>query len=147
MPGDVPGNRALAGSNVRGIAELRVRGFRSIVDLTYVPGRLSALVGEARAGKSNLLAAANVLLDPSATLSAADHSTLGENLIVIEAALQTGVRLRLEASGSGVSRTGAPLPVLFLPASERATSLVAAGTRARRSSRVARRASRYPSRR
>ena len=113
------------GPDFRGITKLRVRGFRSIVDLTYVPGRLCALVGEARAGKSNLLAAANVLLDSSATLSTADQGTLAEDPIVIEAALETGERLRLDASGSGLSRTGDPPPVLFLPASQRATSLVA----------------------
>lgn len=116
---------APAGSDVRGIAELRVRGFRSIVELTYVPGRLCALVGEARAGKSNLLAAADVLLDSSAPLSTADETTLAERSIVIEATLETGEQLRLDASGSGVSRTGDPPPVLFLPALERATALVA----------------------
>lgn len=125
VTGDAPRNDAPAGPDFRGIAELRVRGFRSIVDLTYVPGRLCALVGEARAGKSNLLAAANVLLDSSVTLSAADQTMLAEGPIVIEAALETGERLRLDASGSGLSRTGDPPPVLFLPASERATSLVA----------------------
>lgn len=125
VTGDAPCDGAPPRSAVRGIAELRVRGFRSIVDLTYVPGRLCALVGEARAGKSNLLAAANVLLDSSATLSAADETTLAERPTVIEAALETGKRLRLDASGPRISRAGDPPPVLFLPASERATSLVA----------------------
>jgi hypothetical protein len=125
VTGNAPRDGAPPPADVRGIAELRVRGFRSIVDLTYAPGLLCALVGEARAGKSNLLAAANVLLDPSATLAAADETTLVERPIVLEAALQTGERLRLDASGSRISRTGEPPPVLFLPASERAASLVA----------------------
>lgn len=125
VSGDAPCDGARPRPDVRGIAELRVRGFRSIVDLTYAPGPLCALVGEARAGKSNLLAAANVLLDPSATLAAADETTLVERPIVLEAALQTGERLRIDASGSRISRTGEPPPVLFLPAAERAASLVA----------------------
>ena len=125
VTGEARNDGAPLRSGVRGIAKLRVRGFRSIVDLTYVPGQLCALVGEARAGKSNLLAAANVLLDSNATLSTADETTVSEAPIVIEAALETGERLRLDASGSSVWRTGDPPPVLFLPASKRATSLVA----------------------
>jgi len=49
VTGNASCHGAPAGSDVRVIAELRVRGFRSIVDLTYVSGRLCALVEEARA--------------------------------------------------------------------------------------------------
>jgi len=48
VTGAAPCHCATAGSDF-GIAQLRVRGFRSIVDLTYVPGRLGALVEEAPA--------------------------------------------------------------------------------------------------
>ena len=109
----------------RRIAQLRVRGFRSVVDARLAPGRMCALVGEAQVGKSNLLAAVNALLDESAYLAPTDATTLAETPIRIEATLETGERLALEASASGVSRTGESLPVLYLPASERATTLVA----------------------
>ena len=49
-----------------GLERLRVRGFRSALDVSFAPGRLCALVGEANAGKSNLLLAIRALLDPAA---------------------------------------------------------------------------------
>lgn len=110
----------------RRIVQLHVRGFRSVVDATLAPGRLCALVGEPQVGKSNLLAAVNALLDEFAGLMPTDVTTLAESPILIEGTLETGERLALEASESGLSRTGEPPPVLYLPASERATSLVAA---------------------
>ena len=115
-----------ASGRSRRLVQLRVRGFRSVVDATLVPGRLCALVGEPQVGKSNVLAAANALLDEFAGLLPTDVSTLAESAILIEATLETGERLALEASESGLSRTGEPPQVLYLPASERATSLVAA---------------------
>ncbi len=95
-------------SRSRRIVEFRVRGFHSIVDATLAPGRLCALVGEAQVGKSNLLAAVNALLDESAALLPTDATTLAETPILIEAMLETRARLTLEASASGVSRTGEP---------------------------------------
>ncbi len=110
----------------RRIVQLHVAGFRSVVDATLAPGRLCALVGEPQVGKSNLLAAINALLDEFAVLELTDATTLAESPILIEATLETGERLALEASTFGASRTGEPPPVLYLPASERAASLVAA---------------------
>ncbi len=113
-------------SRSRRIVQLRVVGFRSLVDATLAPGRLCALVGETQVGKSNLLAAVNAVLDESAALLPTDTTTLAEGPILIEATLESREQLALEASESGVLRTGEPPPVLYLPASERATSLVAA---------------------
>src|SRR3990170_3853455 len=110
----------------RRIVQLHVVGFRSVVDATLAPGRLCALVGEAQVGKSNLLAGINALLDEFAVLEPTDATTLAESPILIDATLETGERLTLEASDFEVSRTGEPPPVLYLPASERAASLVAA---------------------
>ena len=110
----------------RRILRLRVRGFRSLVDTTLAPGRMCALVGEAQVGKSNLLAAINALLDESAYLAPTDATTLAETPIRIEATLETRERVTLESAGFGVSRTGQSPPVLYLQASERTTSLVAA---------------------
>jgi len=120
------GRASRAAGSSRRIVQLHVAGFRSVVDATLAPGRLCALVGEVQVGKSNLLAAVNTLLDEFAVLEPTDASTLAESPILIEATLETGERLALEASDFAVSRTGEPPPVLYLPATERAASLVAA---------------------
>ena len=106
------------------IASLRIRGFRSVVDASLALGRLCALVGEAHVGKSNLLAAVHILLDESAVLLPTDASMLAGGPIAIEATLETGQRLALEASGAVVARIGELPPVLYLPADERARDLV-----------------------
>ena len=120
------GRASRAAGSSRRIVQLHVAGFRSVVDATLAPGRLCALVGEVQVGKSNLLAAVNTLLDEFAVLEPTDASTLAESPILIEATLETGERLALEASDFAVSSTGEPPPVLYLPATERAASLVAA---------------------
>ena len=109
----------------RRITQIRVRGFRSVVDATLAPGRLCALVGEAQVGKSNVLAAVHALLDESARLAQTDATTLAAGPIAIEATLETGERLAFERSGWDATRLGEPPPVLYLPASERAAALVA----------------------
>jgi hypothetical protein len=109
-----------------GLAQLRVRGFRSIRDASLRPGPVCALVGEANAGKSNMLAAVRALLDPAAApLEPGD--TVDGAAIRIEARTASGVRLRLDAKppqAAKVSRDGAP-EVLFLPAELRAGPVVA----------------------
>ena len=65
-----------------GIERLRVRGFRSVRDATLRPRAVCALVGEANAGKSNLLAAVRALLDPVAPALAADDVQLLLQLLV-----------------------------------------------------------------
>ena len=106
------------------IADVRVRGFRSVVDVTLRPGHLCALVGEAQAGKSNLLAAINLLLDRRLVTAPDDLTTLAEIPIAIEATLGSEERLRIDVSRA-VQRVGEPPPALFLPAAERARTLVA----------------------
>ena len=44
------------------IRQIHIENFRSIKKLTFVPGNVCALVGENGAGKSNILAALNLLL-------------------------------------------------------------------------------------
>ena len=106
------------------IEAFRVRGFRSIVDATLAPGRLCALVGDVQVGKSNLLAAAHVLLDESAALVPSDATTLAAVPISIEATLATGKHVVLEASEAWLRRIGDTLPTLYIPAGERAAGLV-----------------------
>jgi AAA ATPase domain len=85
-----------------------------------------ALVGEASAGKSNLLAAVRELLDPAAP-ALEPRDAFDGAAILIEARTADGTRLRLEArppEPASVGGDGAP-PVLFLPAELRAGPLVA----------------------
>lgn len=116
--------------SARGLNRIRIRGFRSVHDIAFEPGRLCALVGEARAGKSNLLAAIRALLDAAAPpLSIEDVAEGGDGRMLIEGTVGDQ-ELSLEASPPGAStaqREGAP-PVVFLPASERAGAVVAPGT-------------------
>jgi hypothetical protein len=110
------------------LAHVRVRGFRSVGDVAFSPGPVCALVGEAHAGKSNLLAAIRALLDPEATpLRDEDATRGGTGRIRIDGALTNGRRLTVESPRSragGAARAAAP-PVLFLPASLRAGAVLA----------------------
>lgn len=103
------------------ITEVRIRGFRSIVDLTVELGPICAFVGAAQSGKSNLLAALDVLLDARAPVVESDAPALVEEPLAITATRAPGERVALDARG----RTGLAPSVLFLPASERAGRLVA----------------------
>lgn len=116
-----------------GLTRVHVRGFRSARDVALAPGSLCALVGEANAGKSNLLSAIWALLDPAAPpLSPEDAVLGGDGRIRIEASRARGRRLVLEAEPPGpqrVRRAGAP-PALFLPAALRSGPVVARATAA-----------------
>ncbi len=105
-----------------------MRGFRSARDASFAPGSLCALVGEANAGKSNLLAAIRALLDPGAPELLADDATAGgDGRIRIDGVLGDGRRVSIEAvppRPSTADRAGAP-PVLFLPASLRSGPVLA----------------------
>ena len=111
-----------------GLKELRVRGFRSAREATVRPGAVTILVGEANAGKSNLLAAVRALLDPEPGLTAADATVGGDGRIVLEADLADGpgtARVVLEPDGRLMTdRQGTP-PVLFLPSELRAGDVLA----------------------
>jgi hypothetical protein len=111
-----------------GIAEVDVKGFRSARDVSFSPGPVCALVGEANAGKSNLIAAIRFVLDPAAPpLTAADAAEPGDGQISIRVKLAGGI-----AALTGTPRrhalTGpADLPtVLFLPADARGGVVLAA---------------------
>jgi hypothetical protein len=112
-----------------GLAHVRVRSFRSARDVTFAPGALCALVGEANAGKSNLLAAIRALLDPGAPPLVPSDVAAGDGPIEIEATLRDGHRLTL------ADRSGAP-PVICFPAALRSSTLVAGPLRRRASRRA-----------
>jgi predicted ATP-dependent endonuclease of OLD family len=112
-----------------GVSAVRVRGFRSLRDATLRPGAVCALVGEANAGKSNLLAALRALLDassPPPTL--ADATIGGDGLIRVEAQLAEGeAELWLDgdsAAGIAAQREHTP-PVVYVPSELRATAVAA----------------------
>jgi predicted ATPase len=112
-----------------GVTRLKVSGFRSAREVALSPGPLCALVGEANAGKSNLLAAIRAVLDPAAApLTAADMAEGGDGKVSIRVTLADGSEAALEGSPGRNAVTGgasAP-PTLFLPAEERAGAVLAA---------------------
>jgi putative ATP-dependent endonuclease of the OLD family len=110
-----------------GITGVEVRGFRSAREVSFSPGQLCALVGEADAGKSNLLAAIRAVLDPAAPLSPADVPDRGDGEVSIRVTLAGGGEAAL-AGGPGrhaVTGRSALPPVLFLPADARAGAVLA----------------------
>lgn len=123
-------SRPHSGRTDFGLERLRVRGFRSALDVSLAPGALCALVGEANAGKSNLLLAIRALLDPTAAhFEAADAAPGGDGQIAIVGTLVDGGEITLTAGPPGSpQRTGAPAPaVAFLPGELRTGVLLAPG--------------------
>jgi hypothetical protein len=111
-----------------GIAEVMVRGFRSARDVSFSPGPLCALVGEANAGKSNLLAAIRAVLDPAAApLSPADAAEDQDGEVAIRVSLVGGGEATLAGMPGrhAVTVPGALPPILFLPADARAGAVLA----------------------
>jgi predicted ATPase len=115
-----------------GLTRVEVRGFRSAREVALAPGPLCALVGEANAGKSNLLAAIRAVLDPAAApLTAADVAKGGDGIVSIRITLADGSEAALEGTPGRNAVTGAENspPTLFLPAEERAGAVLAPSTR------------------
>jgi hypothetical protein len=113
-----------------GITEVVVKGFRSARDVSFSPGPVCALVGEANAGKSNLLAAIRAVLDPGAApLTAADAVDDGGGPISIRVRLAGGAEVALQGSPGRHAINGPESlpPVLFLPAGARADAVLAEG--------------------
>ena len=113
-----------------GITEVVVKGFRSARDVSFSPGLICALVGEAKAGKSNLLAAIRAVVDPAAApLTATDAAVDGGGPISIRVRLAGGAEVALEGSPGRHAIKGPESlpPVLFLPAGARADAVLAAG--------------------
>jgi hypothetical protein len=117
-----------------GITGIRVSGFRTARDVSFAPGQLCALVGEADAGKSNLLAAIRAVLDPAAApVTAADTAEGGDGNISIRVELAGGGEASLKRTvghDARVNRDGAPPRLHFLPAAARADEVLAAGATA-----------------
>jgi predicted ATP-dependent endonuclease of OLD family len=111
-----------------GIVGVDVKGFRSIRDLSFSPGTMCALVGEASAGKSNLLAAIRAVLDPAgAPLAPTDPATGAGGEVSIRLGLADGSEASLEGTPERHTLTGPAVapPVLFLSADARAGAVLA----------------------
>jgi putative ATP-dependent endonuclease of the OLD family len=118
-----------------GVTRVEVTGFRSARKVAFSPGLICALVGEANAGKSNLLSAIRAVLDPSgAALTGADVTHGGSGQVSIDLRLADGSRAALEGSpGREVITFGTdPPPILFLAAEERGGPVPAMQASARR---------------
>jgi hypothetical protein len=108
------------------LVEVRVQGFRSLRSASFHPRHLTALVGEASGGKSNLLAAIRSLLDPHApALLPADATSGSDGRIHIQGRLADGTSLSLDVTPPDPPHRSGAAPLLFLPASLRGGALVA----------------------
>jgi hypothetical protein len=106
----------------------QVRGFRSARAVAFSPSPLCALVGEASAGKSNLLAAIRAVLDPaSAPLAPGDAARGGDGKISIRVRLADGGEAALTGTAEDHALDRPLRPVLFLTAAARAGALLASG--------------------
>ena len=111
-------------SGVR-LKSVRVRGFRSVQDAAFEPRPVTALVGEARSGKSNMLAALRALLDPSAPRLAPEDVTAADGFARVEAETADGRRLSFVGrppETAAVERDGGP-GTIFFPAALRSGPL------------------------
>jgi predicted ATP-dependent endonuclease of OLD family len=108
-----------------GVRDVRIRGFRSARSVGFSPGPVCGLVGGPRVGKSNVLAAVWTLLRQEEP-GPRDATRGLAGPIRINATLAGGDEVRVEAAAPGRPAAHGPrVPVLFLPASERADGLVA----------------------
>jgi predicted ATP-dependent endonuclease of OLD family len=111
-----------------GIVGVEIRGFRSVREVSFSPGAMCALVGEASTGKSNLLAAIRAVLDPAgAPLAASDLPEDGDGQISIRLSLADGTEATLEGTPERYALSAPPSvpPSIFLPADARAAAVVA----------------------
>ena len=111
-----------------GLTNVYVRGFRSIREAEFRPGRVSALIGEPSAGKSNLLAAIRALLDPEAApLTVGDVASSDAGQIRIVGTLSDGSTIAVNGGTDGAAdAVGIARPsVLYLPATLRSGRVVA----------------------
>lgn len=105
------------------IHRIVVRGFRTITSSELRVGPVTTLVGEASAGKSNLLAAIALLGPGSETQLAPTDAAAGE-VIAVEAVTSVGaVNIRVDAGA--VTRRGL-WPITLLPSALRATTILPA---------------------
>jgi predicted ATP-dependent endonuclease of OLD family len=108
------------------LERIRIHGYRAARDVTFEPGPLCALVGEAASGKSTVLHAIWTLLESSAPVPTLEDVSEEAERVHLEADTKDRT-LFLDANPPAtlnLNRDGAP-PVLFLPSHLRAGTVVA----------------------
>lgn len=108
-----------------GLSRVRIRGFRSILDVTFEPGPVCALVGQAGAGKSNVLSALWKLLSPDAPPTGEDVLGEADGELLLEGTTANGPISLRSSGGERPARSGEPPPVLLLPAAARSGAVLA----------------------
>ena len=115
------------------VETIGIRGFRSIRDASFHPGPVSALIGGPATGKSNILAALRMVLDPTSPgpqPGDIPEENPTDTLIRVETGTGSTVTLEGTPPSTEITRTG-ELPVaLYLPARLRSGRVVA-GTSSR----------------
>jgi predicted ATPase len=123
------------------VTRVEVKGFRSVRDVSVSLGSMCALVGEANAGKSNLLNAIRAVIDPAAApLVASDAAEGGDGDISIRVTFADGAQATLDGSPGSSIVTGAATapPAIFLPAAARSGAVVAQGSSRQEAAEIAR---------
>lgn len=112
---------------------IHIKGFRSIRDASFHPGPVSALIGGPATGKSNILAALRLVLDPTSAGPKPGDIPEGDSAdTLIQVVTEAGSTVALEGTppSTEITRTG-ELPIaLYLPARLRSGRVVA-GTNSR----------------
>jgi len=107
-----------------GVRDVSIRGFRSAREVGFAPGPVCALVGGPNVGKSNVLAAIEMLL--TGDEPGRDDASGGAGSVHLAATLADGDEVAVElAPQRGTTRSGPRLPVRFLRAAERSFDIVA----------------------
>ena len=110
------------------IADVEVRGFRSAREVSFSLAPMCALVGEANAGKSNLIAAIRAVLDPTAPpLGPGDAAKGGDGTISVRVGLSGGGEALLSGTveSHSVARPADAPAILFLPSERRGDAVLA----------------------
>jgi hypothetical protein len=107
---------------------VRITGFRSIRDIVFRPGPVTALIGQPATGKSNILAALRATLDPTATRPGADDIPMGDGRLTrihLETAAGSSLELVGRPPSTSTSSVGDLPTALYLPARLRSGRVVA----------------------
>jgi len=107
------------------VERISITGFRTVRRAELRPGPVTALVGEANAGKSNLLAAIALLAGSDQAGPTGDDLAAGASAITVDAATSAGaIRRRYDRTGERLH--DGSWPVAVLPSGLRASTIIGA---------------------
>ncbi|MFP5318871.1 MAG: ATP-dependent nuclease [Acidimicrobiia bacterium] len=116
---------AVAGAPHATVERVTVSGFRTVRHAELRLGPVTALVGEASAGKSNLLAAIALLTDAAPRAPTAEDVSPAANAITVDAVTSSG-RAEVRYRPGGEFTRGGSWPVALLPSALRDGSVIEA---------------------